>query len=559
MPAYDDKSLYEALKELKVIDPKVLYQKFEESRTSKIAFPEILLREDLISDKDLGAVIADLFNLPLIVLSSVSIPEEVLNLIPEESARNYKAVVFKKDAKSVSMATSKPTDQTMKDFLAKKTGLEVSFYYATERDIEDTLAKYTKDITKAFQKVIEANIAKIKGSQKPEVPVAQIVDTIISYAYDNKASDVHVEPLEGNSIVRYRSDGILHDVVYIPKDLHEQIVNRVKVMAKLRTDEHSSAQDGKILFKLPQENLDIRVSVVPVVNGEKIALRLLSERSRQFGLSDLGLSPDNLKKIEYAYKNPNGMILATGPTGCGKTTTLYSILKILNKKGVNIMTVEDPVEYEIERVNQIQVNPATNLTFAEGLKSIVRQDPDIILVGEIRDPETAGIAVNSALTGHLVLSSVHTNDAATTFVRLLDFGVEPFVVASTIRVVIAQRLVRKICSSCKVSTPVDLASIKKSFTNPVIDKYFTAGQEAIIYKGKGCPVCLNSGYAGRLGIFEVLVVDEEIRQAVIARKDAATISQIAVKNGMKTMLEDGIEKAKAGITTLEEVDKVTRE
>ena len=559
MPAYDDKSLYEALKELGVIDPKILFQKFEESRSTKTPFEEILISSDLITDAHLGEVISGIVNVPLIKLSQTPIPDDVLNLIPEIVARNYKAVVFKRDADGIAIATAKPGDNTVRDYLIKKTGLAVKVFFATERDIEEAVNKYTKDITKAFKQVIEENIQKLQGTQKPEIPLNAITDTILTYAYNNKASDIHIEPQEDNSIVRYRIDGDLHDIVILPKSLHDQILNRIKVMARLRTDEHQAAQDGKILFKTPKENLDLRVSVVPVINGEKIVLRLLSERSRQFGFSDLGIDAGDLKKIEEAYQKPNGMILATGPAGCGKTTTLYAVLRVLNKRGVNIMTIEDPVEYEIEGVNQIQVNPKTNLTFAEGLKSIVRQDPDIILVGEIRDAETAGIAVNSALTGHLVLSSVHTNDAAATFPRLFDFKVEPFLVSSTVRVAIAQRLVKKICSACRVSTPTPSDKIRSGYPNvPEIFSAFTEA-ETVLYHGKGCAVCYGSGYVGRVGIFEVLVVDEEIRQAIVDKKDSASIRAIAVKNGMRTMLDDGLNKVKNGITTLEEVVTATKE
>lgn len=559
MPAYDDKSLYEALKELGVIDPKILFQKFEESRTGKTSFEEVLINADLISDANLGEVISGIINVPLVKLAQTPITDEVLNLIPEVVARNYRAIVFKRDAGGISLATSKPWDGTVKDYLVKKTGLTVKVFFTTERDIEEAVNKYTKDITKAFKEVIEENIKKLQGGEKPEIPLNAITDTIITYAYNNKASDIHIEPQEANAVVRYRIDGDLHDVVILPKTLHDQILNRIKVLSKLRTDEHQAAQDGKILFKAAKESLDLRVSIVPVINGEKIVLRLLSERSRQFGFADLGIDSGDLKKIEEAYQKPNGMVLSTGPAGSGKTTTLYAILKVLNKRGVNIMTIEDPVEYEIEGVNQIQVNPKTNLTFAEGLKSIVRQDPDIILVGEIRDAETAGIAVNSALTGHLVLSSVHTNDAAATFPRLLDFAVEPFLISSTVRVAIGQRLVKKICSACRVSDPTDAGKIRTAYPNiPEVVTAFTEPQ-TVLYKGKGCPVCYGSGYLGRIGIFEVLVVDEEIRQAIVDKKDSATIRKIAVKNGMKTMLDDGLNKVKSGITTLEEVVVATKE
>jgi type II secretory ATPase GspE/PulE/Tfp pilus assembly ATPase PilB-like protein len=306
--------------------------------------------------------------------------------------------------------------------------------------------------------------------------------------------------------------------------------------------------------------LDVRVSIVPITNGEKIVLRLLSEKSRSFGLSDLGLGEQDLTKVETAFKKPYGMLLSTGPTGCGKTTTMYAVLKLLNKRDVNIMTIEDPVEYEIGGVNQIQVNTKTNLTFAKGLRSIVRQDPNIILVGEVRDAETAGIAVNSAMTGHLVLSTLHTNDAATAIPRLLDMGVEPFLVASSVNVIIAQRLVRTICMKCRVSEEVSKKAIATLLQVPedMISSVYKE-DSCRTYKGKGCPVCHDTGYVGRVGLFEVMEITDPIREAITGKKDAAVIKDIAVKEGMSTMMMEGIKKVKEGVTTLEEVIRVVRE
>ena len=353
---------------------------------------------------------------------------------------------------------------------------------------------------------------------------------------------------------------MLHDVVKLPLELHGSIVTRVKVMSKLRTDEHASSQDGKLQITVSGDQLDIRVSIVPITNGEKIVMRLLSEKSRQFGLSDLGFGEMDLAKIERAYKKPYGMLLSTGPTGCGKTTTMYAVLKLLNKRDVNIMTIEDPVEYEIAGVNQIQVNEKSNLTFAKGLRSIVRQDPNIILVGEIRDEETAGIAVNSAMTGHLVLSTLHTNDAATSIPRLMDMGVEPFLVASSINVIVAQRLVRTICMKCRASEEVPKTTIASLIQIPdTIVSVVYKEDSCRMYKGKGCPVCHDTGYIGRIGLFEVMEITDAVRTAITERKDAATIKAIAVKEGMSTMMMEGLGKVKEGVTTLEEVLRVTKE
>ncbi|MBU1167647.1 GspE/PulE family protein, partial [Patescibacteria group bacterium] len=333
--------------------------------------------------------------------------------------------------------------------------------------------------------------------------------------------------------------------------------------SKLRTDDHFSAQDGKINQKFNGDEIDIRVSVVPITTGEKVVLRLLSERSREYTLDSLGMYPEDFQKVQKAIRKPWGMILATGPTGCGKTTTLYSILKILNSPEINISTIEDPVEYDIGSVNQIQVNTQTNLTFSKGLKSIVRQDPDIIMIGEIRDEETASIAVNSAMTGHLVLSTIHTNDSSTTLPRLLDMGVEPFLSASTVNVAVAQRLVRKICTKCRASVELPVKKvneIKLQFSKEAQKKlleYIRDGR-LTVYKGKGCKTCHNTGYTGRAGIFEVLEITEEVKSLIMQRANAAKIQKQAVKEGMTTMVEDGLRKVAEGRTTIDEVLRVTR-
>lgn len=331
------------------------------------------------------------------------------------------------------------------------------------------------------------------------------------------------------------------------------------MLSKLRTDEHQKAQDGKLVTKIEEDNLDLRVSIVPITNGEKVVMRLLSEKSRQFSLEDLGFSETDLVKVTTAYKKPHGMILSTGPTGSGKTTSLYAILKLLNKREVNIATIEDPVEYDMDGINQIQVNEKTELTFAKGLRSIVRQDPDIILVGEIRDEETAGIAINSAMTGHLVLSTLHTNDAATSIPRLTDMNIEPFLISSTVNIIIAQRLVRKICQNCRVSYESPVKDLTKNLSDASVAKHFKGEEKARLYKGQGCPTCQHTGYTGRIGVFEILEITDEIRKAIVDKKPANIIHDLAIKSGMTTMLDDGLEKTKKGLTTIEEVVRVTKE
>jgi type IV pilus assembly protein PilB len=568
MRLYSFEEIYNVIRELDIVPVDQLKDIQQVSRKDPEKFAQLLVKRDLMSDANLGKVIADLINIPYVNLYESAIDDDTLKTLPEIFAKKQKVIAFKRDKKGLHVAMADPTDKRTKEFIARKIGMPVNFYYCTERGIENALALYAKDVKKVFSEIINESIAKAKGSKKPEPSIVKIVDTILEYAYQNKSSDIHIEPGEEKSVVRFRIDGMLHDIVDLPLDLHAQVVTRVKVMARLRTDEHQAAQDGKISTEISGESLDIRVSIVPVTNGEKIVMRLLSEKSRQFSLQDLGFGESDLKKVMTAYQKPHGMILSTGPTGSGKTTTLYAILKLLNKRNVNIMTIEDPVEYDIEGVNQIQVNAITELNFAKGLRSIVRQDPDIILVGEIRDEETADISINAAMTGHLVLSTLHTNDSATAIPRLIDLKVEPFLIGSTINVIIAQRLVRKICVNCRLSedinrTPqVDQGNDKspiKDLSREFVEKLFGENNTMRIYRGKGCELCHDTGYVGRVGIFEVMIVDESIRDAINTKQDASDIKALAVKGGMTTMLEDGIEKIKQGVTTIEEVLRVTKE
>ncbi len=564
MALYDSQSLYNVLKELRVIEEKQLDEALQDGKKQNIPLENILLARDLISDENLGKTIADIISFPLIRLGEIPIPDEILRIIPEEVARKQKVIAFKKDDKALYIAISDPGNIQIKDLIEKRVGMPVVIYFATNKDIANALFLYKKDLAATFNELVKEHIQEAeKASGKPErksdPPIIKIVETILTYAYQNRASDVHIEPLKEETVIRFRIDGVLHDILSVSLALHAPIVTRIKVISNLRTDEHSIAQDGKLQFKLEDEDVDVRVSIAPTTNGENVVMRLLSERSRQFSLLDLGFSISDLEKVKKAYAKPYGMILASGPTGAGKTTTAYAILKLLNNRNVNIMTIEDPVEYNIEGVNQIQVNLKTNLTFADGLRSIVRQDPDIILVGEIRDNETAGIAINSAMTGHIVLSTVHTNDAATTIPRLLDMRIEPFLIASTVNVIIAQRLVRKIHTKCRVSTEMQISQLKKYIDETLIKKSFGKAQTVRLYKGKGCKLDHGIGFEGRVGIFEVLVVDEKIRKAILRRSDASEIKKIAVGSGMTSMIEDGLEKVKQGITSLEEVLRVTKE
>lgn len=383
--------------------------------------------------------------------------------------------------------------------------------------------------------------------------VTDLVDTLIAKAYEAQASDIHIDPQQDSVVVRFRIDGILHDIVVLKKDLQPLIITRIKVLSGLRTDEHFIAQDGRFRITKDSAEIDLRVSIVPMHYGENVVMRLLVGAARALGLGQLGFSDKDLAIMHRYIKKPYGMILSTGPTGSGKTTTLYSILKLINSRETSIVTIEDPIEYAISGITQIQVNPQTNLTFAKGLRSIVRQDPDIIMVGEIRDQETAGIAVNAAMTGHLLLSTLHTNDAATTLPRLLDMGIEPFLIASTINVAVGQRLVRKLCSDCRVKYALT-EDEKKALAAAVPAELLK--QRRQFWRSDGCAACNDSGYVGRIGIFEVLEATEAIRQLIMRRANANELRQAAKTQGMTSMLEDGFNKAAAGITSIAEILRV---
>lgn len=539
-------------------DPVRLKEAIEFTQGAHVPLSAALVEKGVLTDEQIGTLVAASFKVPFVALSKISIPEPVFHIIPEKIARKQKAIAFARDTNGVKVALADPGNTTLLEMVAKKTNERVLPYYATDRDIENTLQVYKKVLQKTIDELLKEDIKKATVSMYDDLPIAKIVDVLIDAAYQDKASDIHIEPEEHNLLIRFRIDGVLHDVLSMPKALHDRIITRIKVLSGLRTDEHMSAQDGKMRLSLEEENLDIRVSIIPITEGEKAVLRLLSSRSREYTLQDLGMNEKDLQKVTSAYNKSYGMILSTGPTGSGKTTSIYAILKILNTREGNITTIEDPVEYRIKGANQVQVNPKTNLTFANGLRSILRQDPNIIFVGEIRDSETAGIAVNAALTGHLVLSTLHTNDAATAIPRLTDMKVEPFLVASTVNIIIAQRLVRKICDMCKTTQTTTQQELTKHLPADIVKKHFGDQNELTLYKGKGCKICHNTGYTGRVGVFEVLEVGKEIRRLITERNDSDIINNAAIEEGMTSMLDDGLDKVRKGVTTVEEVIRVTK-
>jgi len=553
----NDSQLKKLVLEHHIIDEVKLFETENFARNANTTLSDALIENNVMADEDLGTLIANYLKLPFVRLSKMQIPEDAFHIVPERIARRQKVVAYAKDSSGVKLAMADPHNTLVQDMISKKTGLPVTASLATERDIYGVIRIYRRDLQKTLDRLIKESFL-ITGSED-SAPVGKIVDLIIDYAYQDKASDIHIEPQEKESLIRFRVDGILHDFAIVPKNLHEQIITRIKVLSRLRTDEHLTPQDGKMQMKLEEENLDIRVSLVPIVEGEKAVLRLLASRYRQFSLMDLGMAEKDLQKMIKAYGRSFGMILSTGPTGSGKTTSIYAILKILNTREKNITTIEDPVEYRIKGVNQIQTNAKTDLTFASGLRSILRQDPNIVFVGEIRDNETANIAVNAALTGHLVVSTLHTNDAATALPRLTDMKVEPFLVASTVNIIVAQRLIRKICDSCRTAVKIPYQDLASHLSPEIIQKHFGANiVEVQVYQGKGCKVCHMSGFQGRLGVFEILEVSEKIRKLIVEKNDSDVILRAAVEEGMTTMLDDGLDKVAQGITSLSEVLRVTK-
>lgn len=556
-----DVELEQAIAKVGLITPDVLKASKEVAANKQHPLADILLEKGLIKISELGQLIARFYNVKFVDLRKESIKEQVLKILPELVAAKQQAIVFRQDEEGLKVALSDPSNYKLLNMLQKKTGDKVIPYFTLPQLVNESLALYRNSIRDEFEDIIKVNVAKAEKSKPEDVPVIKIVDNLIAYGFHNDASDIHIEPMKDHVMVRFRIDGILHDVLTLPKAVHDLIVARIKILSRLRTDEHRSAQDGKISSEIQAIPVEIRVSIIPVTQGEKVVMRLLSSRRGVYTLPDLGLAGRDLKIVEEAITKPHGMILATGPTGSGKTTTLYTLIQLINSRTINISTIEDPVEYDIEGVNQIQVDPKTNLTFASGLRSLLRQDPDVIMVGEIRDEETAGIAVNSAMTGHLVLSSLHTNDAATALPRLIDMKVEPFLIASTVDVIIAQRLVRKICMQCIASYTLSDSQKKDLYQYPSLIKLLPTevGDEIRVYKGNGCSNCNHTGFKGRIGLYEILRIDDNIRDLIMKRANADEIERAAISVGMTTMLQDGLEKIKSGKTTVEEVLRATAE
>lgn len=544
----------------------------------------VLVKQGKISADDLRRVQAYILGIPFVDLKGQKIDFAILSLVPEPIARKHNIVAFRKTDSGLEVAMLDVDDLEAIDFVRKKVGLRVLTRLTDQESIKGALLQYQKSLKAEFGDIIQQEAQSIRmlaedednpASEKDlkklaeDLPVVRIVDTLLNHAILQNASDIHIEPMENQLLVRYRIDGILHDAMVLPRDSAPGITARIKVLSNLKLDEKRLPQDGRFKIQLNNEKVSFRVSTLPTHHGEKTVMRLLRESSGGFSLEALGFHGQGLEALHNAMGQHVGMILATGPTGSGKTTTLYTLLDILNTADVNISTIEDPVEYQMPRINQTQVKPEIGLTFAMGLRALLRQDPDIIMVGEIRDGETASLGINAALTGHLVLSTLHTNSAAGAIPRFIDMGAEPFLIVSTVNVIIAQRLVRKLCGS-KEKYNLTKAEIEALGKKADLDRIMTAlksegiaGKDATwetlpFYKSKPSPEC-DEGYKGRIGIHEVLPMSPAIRELAVVNASAEKIEEIARKEGMLTMLEDGIFSAAQGLTTIEEVFRVVSE
>lgn len=667
------------------LSPEDIKESEKQAEQTKDSLQATIIKRKLISESELTQLYAKSIDVPFIELKDLKIPREILMKIPERISRKYQAVLFGVEDDKLQLAMADPEDFQASDFIEKQIGSDVKIYAAMPTDIIAVIDQYKGNIDSEITKAIkdssteEEKTADVSSKDIAEdAPIAKTVNIILEYAVRSGASDVHIEPREGLVQVRYRIDGVLRETMTLPKNILTAVVSRIKILSSLKIDEHRVPQDGRFKFTLGAKVVALRVSTLPIMDGEKVVMRLLDESTRALTLEELGFEGPSLEIIKRNLKKPHGMSLVTGPTGSGKSTTLYSVLSLMNTPGVNISTVEDPVEYRIAGVNQTQVNPKAGMTFATGLRALLRQDPNVIMVGEIRDGETADLAVQAALTGHIVLSTLHTNNAATTLPRLLDMGIEPFLIASTVNSVIGQRLVRRVCQACRVAyvpagkelddlrsdfavdgalkylqgggsltapppppttptpTPapveekpavvahdaprhkklkviqpsreieVDKSILDKIASDPniinrsagdaakakIVSEAVAANPEVaaapvavmpitpppapapatpldpknlkngefVLYKaGPGCGECGTSGYRGRLGIHEVLEVTEDIQKLITSHATSEEIQELAVKNGMLTMQQDGFIKALHGLTTIEEILRVTRE
>lgn len=579
----------------------------EQEAAEKKPLQDLAIKNNLISEKDLTKLYAKEIDVPFVDLNPKEIKREVLKLIPERIARQYNVVLFGVDDKGNRMlAMEDPDDIQAINFLQKHLGSKVKVYVANSASVQGAIDQYRGNMSSELTKVISTDEKEAEEKEEEEEvseddlaedsPIAQTVNLIIEYAVQAGASDIHIEPREGHVIVRYRVDGILREANKLPKKVMAALVSRIKILSNLKIDERRMPQDGRFKIQVSGHVYALRVSTLPIMDGEKVVMRILDESSKSLTLEELGYWGHSLDTVNHSIVQPYGMILVTGPTGSGKSTSLFSVLSMINKPSVNISTVEDPVEYRVEGANQTQVNPVAGMTFVNGLRALLRQDPNVIMVGEVRDGETADLAVQAALTGHLVFSTLHTNNAATCLPRLLDMNVEPFLIASTVRAVIGQRLVRRLCVDCRETYQPDQIMLKQLGENfhiddpenmkRVHDLELSAikagiGKSNATKKAKqsaddpsttektitrlwkahdgGCDSCNHTGYKGRMGIYEVLENTPDIQKLIVGNSTSDVIQQQAIKDGMITMQTDGFVKALRGQTSIEEILRVTRE
>jgi type IV pilus assembly protein PilB len=572
-------TLIEELKKRKIIDKKTATSLTQEVKDSQAREEEIILEKGIVSEDFLFNLKSEVLGIKLKKVSPQEIPAEILDLIPEDSAEYYRMIPIKKKDHTIEVGMVYPEDlkaQEALKFLARQQNFSYQVFLITLSNFKEIFRKYKslrkevktalEDLERQLQvkKIEEISPATAEEITKRviEAPISKMVAVILRHAVEGRASDIHIEPLKDKTRVRFRLDGVLHSSLFLPQKIHPSVVARIKIISNLKIDETRIPQDGRFSIVMDDQNIDFRVSTFPTMFGEKVVMRVLNPTQRLGTFESLGLEGNALEAIKEAIKRPYGMILATGPTGCGKTTTLYVVLETLNKEGVNIVTLEDPVEYYIEGINQSQVKPEIEYTFANGLRHVLRQDPDVIMVGEIRDTETAELATHAALTGHIVLSTLHTNNALGVIPRLIDLGVKSFLIPSTLNVALAQRLVRRICPHCKKEIKPE-RKIREMILEEVMNMptsvktKYSLRSDFSIWQGEGCAECGGTGYSGRVGIFEALKMTRELGKVILSQPSEERIAKEAKKQGMLTIRQDGILKVLKGVTTIEEVIRAT--
>ncbi|MEN7972994.1 MAG: ATPase, T2SS/T4P/T4SS family [Verrucomicrobiota bacterium] len=564
-----NKSLMDCLKQIRPIEADIYQEAEKEAELTLVPLEKLLIEQGVVSEIDMTLATAEYLELRPISLANFTPDSSLISLMEKDKWKEFKALPICKIGSRLTLAMADPFNLSTRETIASSTSLEVTPVVAIEKEIESVIeslsnqsAQALEDILKDMaeegeveigQNAIEDASLEDMAEHAGDAPVIRIVNSILIEALRKGASDIHIEPMEKTLRLRNRVDGVLYESPSPPKNLQNAITSRLKIMSDLDIAERRIPQDGRFKIKALGKEVDVRMSMLPTVHGEKVVMRILDKSALAPNLDALGLDQLSRDNFAYALSQPYGMILVTGPTGSGKTTTLYSCLQEMNEVGTNIITTENPVEYQLDGVNQVQINPAVGLTFGTALRSILRQDPDVVMVGEIRDGETATIAVEAALTGHMVLSTLHTNDAAGAIARLSDMGIEPFMLSSSLLLTQAQRLYRRLCPVCKKEIDIPVETLERNRIDPemLADTQF--------YAAAGCPKCNSIGYKGRGGVMEILLVDEAIRRTVLTNQEADAIAKIAVQNGMRTLREAGLDRVREGLTTIEEIMRVTSE